>query len=424
MTTFPSAQRRRHLHLGSLAVRRVSVGALAALALGACSATAAGPTPAQAPAATNVATDPVTAAPAQTPPEEAVVLTPSVPDGASVPVDTVVTVSAKGGTVSSVDLSYQDPKSGAIAVGGEIAPDGSTWTARSLLEPGMTYTLTMSGSNAAGTEKSTKTTFTTTALSAKQQISASLVHNGSTVGIAMPVVVMFSSPVGDRAAFERKMTVTSTPAQEGAWAWLGGREAHWRPKDYWKPGTKVSVKVAINGLAAGKDTYGKSDFSGGFTVGNALTMKADLKAHQMTVTINGAVARTIPITGGKPGMETRSGTKVIIEKTAEKIMDAATTGVPQDSAEYYRLTVKYAMRMTWSGEFVHAAPWSVGSQGRANVSHGCVGMSTSNGAWLFGQVKVGDPITVVGTGRALDRGNGWTDWNISFDEFKKGSALS
>ena len=197
-----------------------------------------------------------------------------------------------------------------------------------------------------------------------------------------------------------------------------------RDRDYWKPGTKVSVKVAINGLAAGKDTYGKSDFSGGFTVGNALTMKADLKAHQMTVTINGAVARTIPITGGKPGMETRSGTKVIIEKTAEKIMDAATTGVPQDSAEYYRLTVKYAMRMTWSGEFVHAAPWSVGSQGRANVSHGCVGMSTSNGAWLFGQVKVGDPITVVGTGRALDRGNGWTDWNISFDEFKKGSALS
>jgi lipoprotein-anchoring transpeptidase ErfK/SrfK len=186
----------------------------------------------------------------------------------------------------------------------------------------------------------------------------------------------------------------------------------------------VAVKVAINGLAAGKDTYGKADLSGGFTVGNALTMKADLKSHQMTVTINGAVARTIPITGGKPGYETRSGTKVIIEKNAERVMDAATTGVSADDPDYYKVTVKYAMRETWSGEFVHAAPWSVGSQGRANVSHGCIGMSTANAQWLFNQAKVGDPITVTGTGRALDRGNGWTDWNISFEEFVKGSALS
>ncbi len=423
MTTNSPAARRRHRLVVEDGLRHVATVAVAALALGACSMAAPAPMgPSQGADQPSRAAAP-SAAPTQTPAAD-VVLTSSVTGGSSVPVDTVVSVSAKGGTITSVDLSYQDPKSGSVTVGGDITPDGSTWTARSLLEPGVSYTLAMKGSNPAGAEKTETSTFTTQALSAKQQISATLIQNGSTVGIAMPVVIMFSSPVTDRAAFERKMTVTSTPAQEGSWAWIGGREAHWRPKEYWKPGTKVTVKAAINGLAAGKDTYGKSDLTGGFTVGNALTMKADLKAHQMTVTINGQVAKTIPITGGAEGMETRSGTKVIIEKTPETIMDAATTGVPKDDPDYYRLTVKYAMRMTWTGEFVHAAPWSVGSQGRANVSHGCVGMSTSNGAWLFNQVKIGDPITVVGTSRTLERANGWTDWNVSFEEFKKGSALA
>ena len=423
MTTNSPAARRRHRLVVEDGLRHVATVAVAALALGACSMAAPAPMgPSQGADQPSRAAAP-SAAPTQTPAAD-VVLTSSVTGGSSVPVDTVVSVSAKGGTITSVDLSYQDPKSGSVTVGGDITPDGSTWTARSLLEPGVSYTLAMKGSNPAGAEKTETSTFTTQALSAKQQISATLIQNGSTVGIAMPVVIMFSSPVTDRAAFERKMTVTSTPAQEGSWAWIGGREAHWRPKEYWKPGTKVTVKAAINGLAAGKDTYGKSDLTGGFTVGNALTMKADLKAHQMTVTINGQVAKTIPITGGAEGLETRSGTKVIIEKTPETIMDAATTGVPKDDPDYYRLTVKYAMRMTWTGEFVHAAPWSVGSQGRANVSHGCVGMSTSNGAWLFNQVKIGDPITVVGTSRTLERANGWTDWNVSFEEFKKGSALA
>ena len=105
-------------------------------------------------------------------------------------------------------------------------------------------------------------------------------------------------------------------------------------------------------------------------------------------------------------------------------MDAATLGLEPGDPNYYSIpNVRYAMRETWSGEFVHAAPWSVGSQGRANVSHGCIGMSTGNAAWLFGQAKVGDPIIVTGTARGLEKGNGWTDWDISYEEFKKGSAL-
>ena len=145
----------------------------------------------------------------------------------------------------------------------------------------------------------------------------------------------------------------------------------------------------------------------------------------MTVSVNGADVKTIPITGGKAGFETRSGTKVIMEKFQQLRMDANTIGIEPGDPNYYDIPdVKFAMRETNSGEFLHAAPWSVGSQGKANVSHGCIGMSTANAQWLFGIAKVGDPVVVTGTNRGLEAGNGWTDWNVSYDKWKSGSALA
>lgn len=352
-----------------------------------------------------------------------VALTPNVTPDTPVQVDTVVTVAAANGSVTDVVLDYSDPKLGKVKVEGELAPDGTSWKARSLLEPATTYSMTMTGQNVDGRVVTSSTTFTTVKLSKKQEISATLTANGSTVGIAMPVVVRFSAPVTDRASFEKRMSVTSVPSQPGSWAWVSNSEIHYRPVSYWTPGTQVSVDLDLNGVSAGNGNFGQKSVKGGFTVGYSFVMKADLAAHQMTVVKDGQVIRTIPISGGRPGMETRSGTKVIIEKNAEVIMDAATTGVPVGSPGYYRTNVKWAMRETWSGEYVHAAPWADASHGKANVSHGCIGMTTANAKWLFDLAKVGDPVVVTGTGRALDRGNGWTDWNISFDEFKKGSAL-
>lgn len=404
------------------AVRWATIAMVAALTVSACSAAQAGTSPPDAAAVAAGASggDAATSS-AQAPP---VALTPNVSSTTKVPVDTAVTVTASAGTVTDVSLTYQDAKAGAVTVGGDISTDGTNWTAHSLLEPGTTYTIAARGRSSAGVEAESTTTFTTDALTSKQQISASVIGNGTTVGVAMPVVVMFSSPVTDKAAFERKLSVTATPAQEGGWSWFSSREAHWRPANYWEPGTKVSVKAAINGVAAGKGTFGKDDITGGFTVGTSLVMKADLASHKMTVMTGDTVLKVIPITGGKAGYETRSGTKVIVSKHETYKMDAATLGVKPGDPEYYSLTVKYAMRETWSGEFVHAAPWSVRSQGSTNVSHGCIGMSTANAGWLFKQAKVGDPIVVSGTRRSLERGNGYTDWDISFDEFKKGSALS
>jgi lipoprotein-anchoring transpeptidase ErfK/SrfK len=149
----------------------------------------------------------------------------------------------------------------------------------------------------------------------------------------------------------------------------------------------------------------------------------DVNKHTLTVYRNGAKARVIPVTTGKAEFLTRNGTKVILEKHTLKIMDASTVGISKSSPEYYRLEVPYAMRVTWSGEFVHAAPWSTAHQGRENVSHGCVGMSMSNAIWLFNLSSVGDVVKVVGSPRKLEPGNGYTDWNVAWNDWLAGSAL-
>jgi lipoprotein-anchoring transpeptidase ErfK/SrfK len=143
----------------------------------------------------------------------------------------------------------------------------------------------------------------------------------------------------------------------------------------------------------------------------------------MTVKRGGEVVRTIPITTGKPGWATRSGIKVAMSKNRRVVMDASTLGVSRNDPEYYRLDVDYAVRITSSGEFVHAAPWSVEAQGVDNVSHGCVGMSTSNAAWFYDNVKVGDIVQVINTGRPQNSGNGITVWNTSWESWRAGSAL-
>jgi len=200
---------------------------------------------------------------------------------------------------------------------------------------------------------------------------------------------------------------------------------HWRPVTYWKPGTDVTVKADINSVPAGNGVYGQVSRSTTFHVGDSVISKVNVQTHRMKVFVNGKLMRTIPVSAGKPGFITRSGIKVIVEKFRHKRMDAATTGISQDSPEYYNLSnVEYAMRVTYSGEFIHAAPWSVGSQGSANVSHGCVGMSTENAAWLYSISKRGDVVDVTGSDRHMTLDNGYGDWNDTFAQYRQGSALS
>ncbi len=344
----------------------------------------------------------------------------NVDKGASgVPVSTLVEVGAGSGALTSVTVSSPDGE-----LPGEMNDDATSWTATERLEPDTTYTLKAVADDDGATSQ-VRRTFTAQSLTLDEQTYPSVSPlAGETVGVGMPVVVTFDLPVTDRAEFEKHMTVTAQPAQVGSWYWLSDTEAHWRPKSYWRPGSTVNVDIDVNGVDAGNGIYGQEDRELDFEIGKAHIYQVNAQTHQMKVFENGKLLRTLPITTGKPGFTTRSGVKVIIEKFDSKRMNSETVGIPQGSSEAYDIdNVQWAMRVTYSGEFIHAAPWSVGSQGSANVSHGCTGMSTSDAAWLYSMSRRGDVVEYTGTDRPMTFDNGYGDWNKSFKDYQAGSAL-
>ncbi len=353
-------------------------------------------------------------------PAEPVTITTSL-RGRDVAVDQRLEVIASGGTLRKVKVASEV---GPLA--GTLTDDGTGWLATGRLEPGTTYSVTSVAERSDGKRVVKKSSFSTDDLTLDEQTYASVAPlDGETVGVGMPVVVTFDIPVSDKASMERHMKVRSTPQQKGSWYWFSDTVAHWRPKTYWKAGTHVEVDLDINSVNAGGGIYGQENRQVEFEIGDAHVYEVNAQTHQMKVYNNGTLIRTIPITTGKPGFTTRSGTKVIMEKFLEKRMNSETVGISQDNPEYYDINdVQYAMRVTNSGEFIHAAPWSVASQGSANVSHGCTGLSTENARWLYDMTLRGDVVEYTGTDRPMTLDNGYGDWNLPFAEYRTGSALS
>lgn len=355
-------------------------------------------------------------------PKDPIVLKANVADkAADVHVDTIVSASAKGGEITTASLASADGKS---KIKGRVA-DGE-WIATQRLEPGLAYTLSVTGKGEDGKDGTITRTFTTQKLTLAQQTYPSVAPlKGETVGVGMPVIVTFDVPVKNRELFERNMSVQSTPAVEGSWRWFSDREVHFRPEEFWPAGTKVKVVLRLNSLPAAEGIYGQQDQVIDFKIGRKAVSIVDVAAHKLTYTVDDKVVRSIPVTTGDAGHKSREGTKVIMEKFAKVDMDAATTGVDSEDPDYYNISdVKWAMRVTNSGEFLHAAPWSVRSQGNSNVSHGCTGMSTGNAQWLYGQSRRGDVVKYVNSSRALEDRNGWTDWNIDWAKWQQGSAFA
>ena len=243
----------------------------------------------------------------------------------------------------------------------------------------------------------------------------------------MPVIVTFDIPVTDKASIEKHMSVRrdAAPARRLALDQrpggpLAAEELLARRVRASRSTSTSTASPRVRGI------YGQESRHVEFDVGDANIYKVDMDTHQMRVLSNGALLRTIPITTGEePKFTTRSGVKVILEKFREKRMNSETVGIDRDSPDGYDIDdVEYAMRVTYSGEFVHAAPWSVASQGSANVSHGCTGMSTANAAWLYNMTKRGDVVEYTGTDRPMTLTNGYGDWNLDFADWSAGSALS
>ncbi|WP_157371670.1 Ig-like domain-containing protein [Angustibacter sp. Root456] len=358
-----------------------------------------------------------------TPAVEPASLTISPTDGStSVRPDATITVSADGGTLQDVSVRSGD----GAAVEGTLNDAKTTWTAKGGLRPSATYQVSASAVNEAG--EATSQTATLTTLKPRDTATYGIIPSGSTpVGVGMPVAIQFVTPVDadTRAAVERRVSVTSTPAMKGAWGWLDGRQLIWRPATYWKPGTKVTVKANIAGIETHNGLWTDHDASSTFTIGDAMVSTVNTKTHRMTVTRNGKVLRVLKVSTGRPGSdtETRNGIKVILSRESQHTMDSATIGIKKGEKGYYNIDTKWAMRLTWSGEFLHSAPWSVGAQGNANVSHGCTNLAPADAKWLFDHSRMGDVVKFVGSTRKLEEYNGYTMWNETLAQWAKHSAL-
>ncbi|MFJ8577379.1 Ig-like domain-containing protein [Micromonospora sp. NPDC093277] len=339
-------------------------------------------------------------------------------DAKDVPAATAIAFTTEEAEETTVELKDAAGK----AVQGQLAADGKSWLPAGALEYGKTYTATVTATGDDGKPATATSTFTTMAKPANQVRVSSFLADNQVVGVGMPLIVKFSRaiPQDYRDDVQRRMTVTASPAQEGIWRWISPTEVHYRPKEFWKANSTVTYRVQAGGLPLGNGWYGRADLTVDIKIGPSFVMTVENSTKRMTVTKDGKAIKTIMVSLGKKTTPSSSGTMVVIEKKEHTVFDTMEELGPVDG---YRQPIDYAQRLTWGGEFIHAAPWSEGQQGRQNVSHGCVNVSMKDGAWLFANTRMGDPITVKGTERKLQNGNGWTDWNMTWDEYIKGSAV-
>ncbi|MGH8879148.1 MAG: Ig-like domain-containing protein, partial [Stackebrandtia sp.] len=344
-----------------------------------------------------------------------------------VPVSAEIEPGVKNGKL--VELSLE--KAGGKAVAGDLRADESSWIPAKPLAWDTKYSATVTAVDDVHRTVTKKSTFTTMKKPSKRIEPILANEDGGTYGKAMPVALDFFDgaevPEKKRAAVEKRLFVDSDPKQDGVWHWFSGNRLQYRPKDYWQPGTKISVRLGLKGMSLGDGAYGARDMTAQFTIDDTdREVSISNKKKELVATENGEKVNSMPVSLGKPGYESYSGTMSIMERLPNTVFD--TTNEPgcngkEGGSDCYRTPVTHAERLTWTGQFIHSAPWSVGDQGYRNVSHGCVNVSPGDAKWVYDFVRVGDPVTVTGTGVDLPAGDGYTAYDLGWKEFRAGSYL-
>ncbi len=303
-----------------------------------------------------------------------------------------------------------------------MSSDGKSWTSGHKTAPGTGYTVeaeTESGGSA-------KSGFATVPSGKVNTLNLAPGHD-TTVGIAQPLSVVFDHPVKNKAAVEKRLDVSTSNNTEGSWGWMrdysGKDRVDWRPKDYWKPGTKVSLKANLGGVDSGAGRWFVRDYATNFTVGRNQVVKVDLDNHRLRLMRDGQLVKDVPMSAGTPGGDKASwrGTAVLMAKEGTINMRSETVGL----GDAYDKMVDSSMRLTWSGMYAHAAPWNTAHFGKANKSSGCIGMSDDDASWVYDQVQVGDPFEMTGNDAkgTVALNNGYGDWNTSWADWQDLSAL-
>lgn len=335
------------------------------------------------------------------------------------------------GSFASVQVTSTDDNR---ALEGTMSGDGMSWVSELSPRPASSYQVSAGVKDSSGKDSTQALTFSVAAVPSSQRVGFTVTpSNGSTVGIGQPVVVRFLTAIKERAAFEKVMTVTATTAAgkpvTGAWHWLNSQEVHWRPPAFWTPGTKVKLDMKIAGVKAAPGRFGRQDYSQTFTIGPSHVTYVDGISHRVKAYRDGKLVSDWPGGTGKSGLETYSGTYIVLGKAAEIMMDSCSARITCDkkSPEYYNEKEFWATRITASGTFLHAASWDK-LLGKANVSHGCVHLSDASAEDFYKHATVGDVVIVQRTGRGpqeriATQDPGLIDWNLSWSQWVAGSAL-
>ncbi|HEX5205365.1 MAG TPA: Ig-like domain-containing protein [Actinoplanes sp.] len=401
--------------------RKVIIGTLGAAA---AVATIGGSAPGSASA------EPATAAPERAggPPVAPVRLSVTPSGGATaVSPATPIVVAVQSGTLKSVAVT-----SGGTVVSGSVQADG-TWRSAGALAYGRTYRVIVTATDSSGVATEKTSSFTT--VKPHHQVEATFRANamaslkkGHAYGAGQLVIIAFSRAV-NKAAAERAIEITTSPAVKGRFYWRDGRTVHWRPEKYWAGRTSITVNVNLFGVKLGNGVYGRKNASTRFTIGRQLIAITDNKAHLTKVYIDGKLVRTMKCSLGKGGSTTGAngehisywttgGPHVVLSKERVHSMSSASYGItdPDDPNYYGAEDIEYCTRITYSGEFLHAAPWNH-ALGRANLSHGCINLSVADAKWVYENFIVGDVVDVRRSPRELQIWNGLGDWTVPFEKY-------
>lgn len=328
-----------------------------------------------------------------------------------------ITVKSSGGSLTSVTINKADGS----ALKGDLSPDGTSWTSAEPFGFNKRYTLNAKAAGVGG-ESISNVSFTTRA---PQNLTQAYLmpQNGETVGIGQPVAVKFDEPITNKKAAQSAIKITTEPAVDGAFYWISDQEVRWRPKEYWKTGTKVNVAVNAYGIDLGGGLFGQENQRSSFKIGRSMVITADDRTKQVTFLRDGKVIRKMPTSMGKDSTPTDNGVYLVGDKHSTLVMDSSSYGVPVNSADGYRTPVDFATQMSYSGIYFHSAPWSVWAQGNTNTSHGCLNLSPDNAQWVMNHTLRGDPVEVRNTvGPKLSGSDGLGDWNVPWSVWSKGNA--
>ena len=328
-----------------------------------------------------------------------------------------ISVTVTDGTLREIALTNPDGK----LVQGELALEQASYTITEPLGYGSTYTWTGTAVGTDGKTVPVDGSFTTVTPDSRSSVSTNI-GDGQEVGIAAPIILKFDSAIEDKAAVEQALTVTTNPATPGAWAWLpddGGSRVHWRPTNYWAPGTTVSVVAKLYGVDYGGGVYGADDVTLDFSIGRSQVVIADATSHRMLVVRDGQTILDIPVSYGEGNEDrnvTRSGIHVVTEKHEDFLMS--------NPPYYENVRERWAVRISNNGEFIHANPLTTGVQGASNVTNGCINLSDADAQEYFQTAMYGDPVEVSGTRIDLSAADGdLYDWAIDWPTWESMSAL-